>query len=98
MLIIQLTQEELRSMLTDAAKQAVDQALQLAKDIQPERELTRRQIKEQYHVSYNTIHRAMNDGRLSFYRVGGRVMFKENAVKKVFLAPIPAKEFLKITK
>jgi excisionase family DNA binding protein len=98
MLILQITQDQLQIMLTTAAKEAVDQVLLLAKDLQPERELTRRQIKEEYSVSYPTIHRAMNDGKLSFYRVGGRVMYKETDVQKIFLKPIPAREFIKIKK
>jgi|GEM_PF-6078879 hypothetical protein len=98
MIFLQLSEADLQSMISKATKQAIDEALSIAKSLEPQRDLTRRQIKEEYNISYATIHRAMNDGKLNFYRVGGRVMFKQCDVEKVFLKPIPAKAFIKIKK
>lgn len=43
--------------------------------------LTRKDVKEQYKISYGTIHNAMNRGKLHFSKVGRKTLFKRKDVE-----------------
>lgn len=59
---------------------------QTAPVLNPFERLTRKDIKEQYCISYGTIHNLMRSGRLPYEKVNRKTIFKreniERAIKK----------------
>jgi excisionase family DNA binding protein len=51
--------------------------------------LTRAQVCEVLHLSLPTVDKAIADGRLKAYRIGGRILFKE---EELILKEIPKKK------
>lgn len=59
-----------------------DKISELKPDPLPEIEnLTRKEVKEKYRISYPTLHKLVNTGKLKAYKIGGRVLFKKSEVE-----------------
>lgn len=51
----------------------------------PNEVLTRNDVREQYHVSFGTIHNNMNNGTLKHYKKGAKTLFRRSDVDKWFV-------------
>jgi hypothetical protein len=47
----------------------------------PQVNLTRRMVKEQYHISYGTIHNHMKSGKLKYFKLGSKTLFSRREVE-----------------
>lgn len=54
-------------------------------DGDPEEVLTRKEVSKRYKVSLGTIHNAMNNGDLMYYKKGSRTFYKKAEVDDWFL-------------
>jgi excisionase family DNA binding protein len=50
----------------------------------PHERLTRQQVRQQYKVSYGTIHNLMKSGKLAYEKVGRKTLFRREDVERVF--------------
>ena len=46
--------------------------------------LTRQQVRQQYKVSYGTIHNLMRSGKLPYEKIGRKTLFRREDVERVF--------------
>lgn len=80
-ILIQISKENLRSMLSEAVEEAVTRIVPREK-----RYYSRQQIAEKFKVSLPTVHGWMNSGKLTALKIGGRTLFDadevDNAVKE----------------
>lgn len=44
--------------------------------------LSRKEVKEQYRISYGTIHSLMRSGKLEYEKIGRKTIFKRESVEK----------------
>lgn len=68
--------DRLESLLTNQTK--------TTNSLNPSERLTRREIKEQYKVSYGTIHNLMNKDKLPYSKVGRKTLFLRKDVESCF--------------
>ena len=50
------------------------------KKFQDEKMLTRKELANFLHVSLPTLHKYQKEGRLKYYRIGSRVLFKKSEI------------------
>lgn len=67
--------EELVERLTNQLNQSK------AVELNPYERITRKQIRQEYSVSYGTIHNGMNNGSLPYEKLGRKTLFNRVAVE-----------------
>lgn len=81
--LISLPVEELQSIIVDCVNSCLERNQpKEVEPINPHERLTRKSIKEQYCVSYGTIHNAMKRGNLQYEKVGRKTLFKRTDVEE----------------
>lgn len=50
----------------------------------PSERLTRKEIQKEYKISLSTIHKLMKTGKLSYFKVGRKTLFKRSDVESYF--------------
>ena len=50
----------------------------------PSERLTRKQVNEQYKISYGTIHNLMKSGKLSYEKCGRKTLFLRSDLEQIF--------------
>ncbi|MEQ9287237.1 MAG: helix-turn-helix domain-containing protein [Cyclobacteriaceae bacterium] len=58
--------------------------LSLPKHPNPNERLTRRKVREEYSVSYATIHKLMRSGDLKYEKIGRKTLFRRESVEACF--------------
>jgi excisionase family DNA binding protein len=77
--------DSLKSLIQEAIKGELSE-----KSVKKEKKyLTRAEVCHLLHLSLPTIDKAIADGRLKAYRIGGRILFKE---EEIVLSEIPKKK------
>lgn len=77
-ILIQVSPDTLRSMISEAVGQAVDKVIAIT---QP-KYLTRKEVAEMYSVTLPTIHSWVNSGKLKAVKIGGRTLFLAEDVNR----------------
>ncbi len=73
----QVIREEIKSVLVEINCHSDDDTL-----------LTRKEVSQMLHISLPTLHQFQKNGRIPFYRIGGRVLYKKGQVLKAIELPI----------
>ena len=84
---IQLTEispEELAQLIEESTKKALEKLSDSQPTFNPSERLTRKQVSEEYKVSFPTIHSLMRQRRLIYEKVGRKTLFKRSEVEKAF--------------
>ena len=53
-------------------------------EFNPNRRLTRKNLKEEYSISYATIHNLMKSGKLQYEKCGRKTLFRRDQVEACF--------------
>lgn len=77
-ILIQISPDTLRSMISEAVGQAVDKVRAIT---QP-KYLTRKEVAEMYSVTLPTVHSWVNSGKLHAVKIGGRTLFSAEEVNR----------------
>ena len=77
---------KIEDLLVDFSNDLLEIKKQLNELVGPDRDewLTRKQVKEIYNISYPTIHKLMNEGKLASKRLGRKRLFKRTEVNRLF--------------
>ncbi len=71
-------------------KGAVQEALQkqeprlTQKEYNPNKRLSRKQVREDFNICYSSIHAKMNSGELPYEKFGKKTLFKLSDVERIF--------------
>jgi excisionase family DNA binding protein len=87
-LIENLTIEELKTLIREVTKEELKNALP-----KETRYLTRAQVAAKLNISLPTLDKATWNGKLKAYRIGGRILYKE---EDIILTEISIKKCVKI--
>jgi len=75
---IQLRIEKLEALLINAISELQNN---YCEELNPYERITRKQIRQEYCVSYGTIHNGMNNGSLPYEKLGRKTLFNRVAVE-----------------
>ena len=75
-IILQNTsQSELKALIGESVKEALESLRADIKTPTANKKLTRQQVKDEFHISFPTILKLEKQGKLKGYRIGRRVLF-----------------------
>ncbi len=76
-IIRQIIREEIKSLLTELKNEVTDNTL-----------LTRKETAKMLQISLPTLHQYQKLGRIPFYRIGSRVLYKKHEIIKAIELPV----------
>jgi excisionase family DNA binding protein len=79
------TQSELKALISETIKEALQDLAAEPKPSPENSKLTRQQVKEEFHISFPTILKLEKQGKLKGYRIGRRVIFNRVDVEAALI-------------
>lgn len=79
-LLLSLSIDELKDIIKECLSETL--AEKLLKKEPPEELLSRKEVAELLMISLPTLHKKQRDGKIPYYRLGTRVLFKKSEVMK----------------
>lgn len=90
-IIYQVSTDDLTTLIRESVRDAMA-GLVVQKPEEPkEKLLTGAEVRELLHVSQMTLHNWKSSGKLKSWKIGNRVLFKEEEVKAALTAQVPLK-------
>ncbi|MCK4665012.1 MAG: helix-turn-helix domain-containing protein [Bacteroidales bacterium] len=80
-ILISLSLEEFKELVKESVMEIyIEQEKERAKKCQDDKMLTRKEVANFLRISLPTLHQYQKDGRLKYYRIGRRVLFKKSEI------------------
>jgi excisionase family DNA binding protein len=79
-LLISISTEELKIIIKECLSEVIDE--KLLKKEPPDELLSRKEVASLLQISLPTLHKKQREGKIPFYRMGTRILFKKSEVMK----------------